>query len=283
MKKVITGFFFVAVLMLSISIEAQIKTPAASPSAKMESTVGLTDITLEYSRPSMKDRKIFAADGLVPFGKMWRTGANAVTKVTFSDDVKVEGAALKAGTYGITSVPNATSWKVNFYEHEGNSWSAYKEKTPAATVTVEPQSMPMSIETFLFIVGDIKGNNASLEMLWENTFVSMNVEVAYDEKVMANIDKVLAGPTAGDYYNAGSYYYENGKDLDKALMYVQKATAGDSPRFWQVKKESEILAKMGKSKEAIAAAKKSLALAETAGNADYIKMNKANIAKWMKM
>jgi len=277
MKKL---FILTLAIALCYSVDAQIKTPAASPSAKIMQTVGLTDVTVEYSRPSMKGRTIFSADGLVPYGKMWRTGANQVTKITFSDDVTVGEAKLGAGTYAITSVPTGSSWTVNFYEHESNSWSSYTEKTPTAAVRVSPQSTNNSVESFRISFENLKDTGADLTMAWSNTAVVVPVGVSVDERVMKNIEQVLAGPSGNDYYNAASYYHTSGKDLMKALELVQKATNVDKPKFWQVRREALILADMGKFADAIKAADKSMQLAKAAGNDDYIKMNKESIAAW---
>jgi len=286
MKKSLTILFVAVLGFFCVEAQAQIKTPAASPSSKVVQTVGLTDVTIEYSRPSMKGRSIFGADALVPYGKKWRTGANSATKITFSDEVMINDVKIAKGSYAVITVPSAKSWAVEFHPHEGGSWSAYREKTPAATVTAEVSSLPFALETFLISMDALTSNSGDLEFMWEKTVATLKVKTAVDEKVMAAIDKVLAGPTAGDYYTAGSYLFDSGKtgaDLEQALTWVQKATAGDSPKFWQVRKESQILAKLGKYKEAISAAKKSLALATEAGNADYIKMNNSAIAKWLKM
>ena len=271
------------VTFFTLDAQAQIKTPSASPSSKVTQTVGLTEVTIEYSRPSMKKRTIFAADGLVPFGKVWRTGANAATKITFSDDVTVGGVALKKGAYAVLTVPSANSWSVQFHPYEKGSWSSYVDKTPAATATATVSKLPFALETFVIGTDNLTGNSADLEFIWESTIATLKLETAVDEVVMAAIDKVLAGPTANDYYTAGSYYFDSGKDNEKALAWIQKATQTDSPRFWQVRKESLVLAALGRHEEAIAAAKKSLELATAAGNNDFIKMNKDSIAKWMKM
>jgi len=262
---------------------AQINTPSASPSAKIEQMIGLTEVHVEYSRPSMKGRTIFSADGLVPYGKLWRTGANQATKITFTDDVMVEGASLPAGSYAILTIPTASQWIVNFYKHDSGSWSSYVEKTPDAAVKVKPNKLPMDIETFHIGIGDLTSDTGILEFLWERTWVGVKIKVAVDERVMADIDKVLAGPTANDYYAAGNYYHTAGKDLNKALEYVQKATKVDKPKFWQVRRESLILADLGRVDEAVKAAKKSLDLAKIAGNDDYIKMNTNSINQWTSM
>jgi len=282
MKKVFYFLSFVALTAFSFmnSTYAQIQTPSASPKATITQAFGLSEISLEYSRPSAKGRAIFAADGLVPYDKVWRTGANSATKITFGDDVTVEGKEIKKGSYAILTKPGATSWDVHFYAYDKGSWSSYKEKTPDAVVTVKPVMLPMHIETYMMAFGAQTANSVDLEILWEKTNVVLKIETAVHDKVMAQIDRVLAGPSKGDYYNAGVYMANNGGDMDKALMYVQKATSGADAKFWQLRQESLILAKMGKKAEAIAAAKKSLAKATEAGNADYVNMNNDSIKEW---
>ncbi len=263
---------------------AQIKTPAASPASKLEQTVGLSTVTVEYSRPSMKGRTIFAQDGLVPFGKMWRTGANAATKLTFSDDVKLGGKEVKAGAYAVITVPDAASWKVNLYEFGDRYWSAYREKDPTVSFMVTPTTTKATTETFTIEVNDVTSTTANITIRWENTAVNLPVEVEVDKKVMAAIESAMGGTTKGEYYTAATYYHDTGKDLNQALAWVQKATAGDDPKFWQVRREAMILADLGRYKEAIAAATKSKDLATKAENEDYIRMNTASIKEWtMKM
>lgn len=284
MKKIVLNLFMIALMAFCVTdAQAQIKTPSASPSSKITQSIGLTDVTVEYSRPSVKDRDIFGANGLVPYGKVWRLGANAATKITFGDDVALNGTAIPKGTYAFLAVPSANSWSLEIYPYEKGSWSSYVDKTPMATVTAKVSALPFPLETFLISMDNLRSNSADLEFMWDKTIATVELTTEVDTKVMAAIDKVLAGPTAGDYYTAGNYYFDSGKDLNQALEWVQKATSGDSPRFWQVRKESQILAALKRYPEAITAAKKSLALATDAGNADYIKLNTDSIAKWMKM
>jgi len=258
----------------------QIRTPAPSPSATISQTVGLTDVEVVYSRPAAKGRTIFADNGLVPFGKIWRTGANQITKVSFSDDVTIEGKELKKGAYGVLTLPGSSKWAVHFYEYETGNWGSYREKTPAVAVEVMSKSNANNVESFTISVDDIHMEGATLNIAWANTVVPVSIGVHAKKQVMASIDKVMAGPSTGDYYNAGSFLFESGGDLNKALMYVQKATKTDSPRFWQVRRESLILAGLGRKAEAITAAKLSLDLAKKAGNDDYIKMNTDSIKEW---
>lgn len=266
----------------AVNLSAQISTPPPSPGAKIEQTVGLSKVTVEYSRPGMKGRTIFAEDGLVPHGKMWRTGANSATKVTFSDDVKVGGTDLKAGSYAIVTIPTATEWTVNFYPYESGSWSSYKEKEAAASVKAPVIKITGTIEWFMISVTDLGGESPKLEFLWDNTYVAVGFEINVKERVLAAIEKTLDGPSTNDYYAAASYYHSIGKDLDKALEWVQKATKVEKPRFWQVRREALILADLGKKADAIAAAKKSMELAKEAGNDDYVRMNEKSIAEWSK-
>lgn len=281
MKKLLSLTLLVCALCTTQMI-GQIRTPSASPSSTLTQTIGLSEVTIEYSRPAKKGRTIFGAEGLVPTGKVWRTGANQATKITFSDDMTVGGSALKAGSYAILTIPNGSKWAVHFYNHESTNWSSYVEKTPALIVEAAAVSLPMTIESFTINIMDVTSNSATLGIIWDQAYVPLELGAKVDEVVMAAIDKTLAGPTTGDYYAAGSYYHDSGKDLNKALKWVQMATKTDSPRYWQVRKESLILADLGKFKEAIAAAKQSLALATEADNADYVKMNTDSIAKWMK-
>lgn len=263
-------------------VNAQVQTPSASPFAKHEQMVGLTNVTLEYSRPSVKGRVIFGNDGIVPFGKVWRTGANNVTKITFGDNVKVGGKELKAGAYAILTIPNEKSWEIMFYPYETGNWGSYVEKEPAAAIEANVNKTEMPMESFDFYLDDLTANGATLAFIWANAQVGFPLEVNTDQKVMASIERALGGPSASDYFAAGSYYHDSGKDLEKALMYVQKSTKTDSPYFWEVRKESLILADLGRYKEAIDAAKLSLKLATDAGNDDYIRMNEKSIAMWMK-
>lgn len=272
------SFVFLFVLGAGTIAFGQIETPAPSPSASFSQDVGLIEISGEYSRPGVKDRAIFG--DLVPYDNLWRTGANAATKISFSGDVTVEGQSLKAGSYAVLTKPGMATWDVNFYAYESGSFGSYVEKEPTLSVTVTPVEIPVKIERFLITVADMHDNGAVLEFLWANTLVPVQIGVSTDAAVMASIDRVLSGPTAGDYYTAGSYLHNSGKDLEKALMYVQKATHGESPKFWQVRQESLILAKLGRKAEAIAAAKKSLELAKTAGNDDYVRMNEKSIKEW---
>ncbi len=278
MKKIL---LLLCVTLVSFSMEAQIDTPAPSPGSKLEQAVGLTDVTVEYSRPSMRGRTIFG--DLVPFDKVWRTGANARTKVTFSEDVTIDGQELKAGSYAIFTKPSAQSWEVYFYtEYQGGGAPGkWDDSKVAAKTTAQVQSMDMDVESFTITIDDLSDNGATLGILWEKTYVGVKFEVPTDVAVTKNIDRVLNGPGAGDYYAAAVYYASSGKDVNKAKEWMDKAMSmTEKPAFWQLRQQSLIQAKSGDKKAAIATAKKSLVAAEEAGNADYVKMNKDSLKEW---
>ncbi|WP_428741195.1 DUF2911 domain-containing protein [Tenacibaculum sp.] len=277
MKKILLSLFVVA---LSTSINAQLKTPAPSPASKLEQKVGLTDVTVEYSRPSMKGRTIFG--DLVPYGKIWRTGANANTKVTFSDDVTIDGKTLKKGTYALYTKPGKDSWEVIFYSDASNWGTPQKwdESKVAVSTTAKVEKMPTKIESFTISIDDLTSNSAVLGMLWENDYVGVKFNTPTDKMVEESIAQVMGGPSANDYFSSAMYYLQEGKDINKAKEWINKAVdmTKDKPRFWFLRQQSLILAKAGDKKGAIKAAKASLAGAEKAGNADYVKMNKEFIA-----
>jgi hypothetical protein len=280
MKKLL---LIVLVLTLSLNVSAQIQTPPPSPSAKLEQKVGLTDVTLEYSRPSMRGRTIFG--DLVPYGTLWRLGANANTKITFSTDVTIGDYNVKAGEYAVYATPNETSWNLVFYNDTSN-WGTpeqWDDSKVVAMVNAEVYTMPMKIETFTMTFDDLSSSSATLGMLWENVYVGVKIAVPTDNIVLANINDVMNGtPTGNDFYAAAVYYLQEGKDIKQARTWMDKAIsmAGDKVAFWQLRQQSLIYAKAGDTEAAIAAAKKSLAAAETAGNADYVKMNKDSLKEW---
>ncbi|WP_306013913.1 MULTISPECIES: DUF2911 domain-containing protein [unclassified Allomuricauda] len=281
--------FTLLLCMMSIgfSMKAQIQTPAPSPFSTLEQKVGLTDVTVKYSRPAMKGRKVFG--DLVPFDAIWRTGANQNTTISFSDDVTVEGKELKAGTYAIFTRPNEAVWEVFFYTATDNwgtpqEWDASKV---AATVKVETMDIPMPIESFTITIDDLHNNGATLGIMWENTYVGVDFTVPTVSKATKSIEETMANKedlTANDYFAAGSYYFAEGMNMQQAKEWVDKAVEmGDGSAYWMMRTQSLIYAKMGDKEAAIEAAKRSLAAAQAAGNQDYVKMNKDSLQEWAKM
>jgi hypothetical protein len=277
--KLITLLF----VLTSLTFQAQIKTPQPSPTTKVEQKVGLTDVTLDYSRPSIRGRTIYG--DLVPFNKIWRTGANQRTKINFSTDVTLNGKELKTGTYAIFTIPNKDSWEIILYTDSsgGGAPRELDESKVALRFSSNTQAMPYSMETFTMGFGDLAdGKSGMLNIMWEKTKVGIKIEVPTDEIAMKSIKKVLAGPSANDYFGAASYYSATGKDSKKALEWVNKAVEMNPEAFWMTRQKSLIQAKLGDKKGAIATANISLEVAKKAGNDDYVKMNKESIAEWSK-
>ncbi len=274
---------FACMVLVSMGLQAQVQTPAPSTSQKVEQKVGLTDVTLEYSRPSMKGRTIYG--GLVPYDKLWRTGANANTKITFSQKVTIGGSTLEPGSYAVYSKPGQQSWEVYFYS-DSNNWGTpqtWDESKVAATVTAQAIPMPMDVETFTMTFDDVTNDSAHLGIIWERTYVAVPIKFDTDAQVSASISQVMGGPSANDYYQSAVYYLSSGKDINKAKMWIDKAIelrGADRPAFWYHRQQSLIYAKAGDKKGAIQAAQTSLELAKKAGNDDYIALNTKSLKEW---
>lgn len=277
MKTVNTFILFL--VGFAFTLNAQVKTPQPSPLCKIEQKVGLTDVTIEYSRPSLKARKIFG--NLVPYDKMWRLGANKNTMISFSNDVKINGNDLKKGSYAIFAKPSKESWTIYFY-NDTNNWGTPREwddSKVAAEVTVDAIDLPIGFETLLINVSKLRNSSAEIQIAWESTLVVMKLEVPTKTAVDANIERVMAGPSTSDYYNAASYYLDEGYNLETAEEYINKALEGKE-KFWVVRKKALILAKLGRYNEAIKVAERSIELAKEAGNDDYVRNNEASIKLW---
>lgn len=282
-----TSFTKKAVLLLTCICSmqlahAQIDMPQASPKAKLETRVGLTDVELVYSRPGLKgrDKKIFG--DLIPFGKVWRTGANESSKITFAEEVNVNGQALAAGTYALYTIPGESEWTIIF-SNKLDLWGemGYKEEDDALRVQVKPVAIANPQETFTIDFSNYTSNSADLTIIWDNTLVSVPVETEVDSKVMAQIEEKMqaAEIDPSTYFQAANYYFQNNKDLDQALDWINKALESrEHYVFYNVK--SKILAEQKEFKDAIKAAEKSKELANKENNQDYVKINDDLIARY---
>ena len=280
MKKIILAL---AVILSSLSSQSQVLTPQPSPKCVINQIVGLTDVEVDYSRPSTKGRNIFG--DLVPFGKVWRTGANSNSTISFSEDVVIDGKTLKKGKYALYTLPKVEKWEIIFYSKTDN-WGnpeVWNEADVALRATVTPEMLNRNVESFTIDINNLDNNFAHLNLSWEKTLVALKFQVPTQKTAMASIDKVLAGPSGGDYFSAAQYYFQSNADLTKALTYVNKALElkKESP-YWYTKLKSLIQAKLGDKKGAIETAKLSLDAAKLAKNNDYIKMNEDNILDWSK-
>ncbi|HLT79883.1 MAG TPA: DUF2911 domain-containing protein [Cyclobacteriaceae bacterium] len=263
--------------------EAQVVTPAASPSATVSTVVGLTDIKVEYFRPQMRGRKIFGdgAEYLTPYGRLWRTGANGGTAITFSDDVTVEGIKVPKGKYLILTIPGASEWTVSLYSDVslGGNLQAYDKSKEVANFKVKPVTLPQPVETFTVNIGDISNDSkqAKVEIAWEKTSVKFTVGVEYDSKVMASIESTK-DMNPFDLFQAAVYYLENGKDLKQAMTWITKAEESIKDAYWLQYQKARIQQGLGDKKGALATAKASLENAKAADDLSFQKMNQALIA-----
>ena len=265
---------------------SQINTPRVSPASEVEQMVGLTEIEIEYSRPSMRGREVFG--NLVPFGKVWRTGADNSTKISFDTDVIISGKTIQSGTYSIFSIPNKESWEIILYS-DVELWGVPRDWSENKIVfssifDVKKLKKSNTVETFTISFNDLTNNDVNMSISWENTSVDIKIEVPTRSMVESDINKVLSdNPKSSDYYAAAVFYRQENINLDKALEWMNKAIEmNESPRFWQYRQQSLIMAANDKFAEAVDAATKSLNLAIEADNQDYIKMNRESIAEWSK-
>ena len=274
MKSLSFSSLAVAVLLtagLGSVAQAQLKVPAASPTQTTKQGFALGDITLEYSRPAIKGRTVFG--DLVPFDKIWRTGANATSKITFSSDVKLEGKEVKAGTYGLFTIPGKNSWEVMLSKDLalGANVGAYNKENEVVRVQVKPTMLANKVETFTINLADIMPTSAVLEIMWDKTRVPVTITADIDQTIVKNIEASLASDKPA-YFEAASYYYDTNRDLKQALGWVTKATEQNPKAFWIMLLKSRIELKLNEKASAIASAEKTVALATEAKNADYVKM-----------
>lgn len=270
--KLLLPIFFL--FWVSLVQAQQIQMPQASPAAQISQKVGLTDVTVEYSRPSMKGRKIFGE--LVPFGQVWRTGANAATLLTFSTEVNIEGNKLPAGTYALYSIPGKNLWTI-IISSNTKLWGAvgYDQSDDLMRFMVKPGKTGQRYETMEINFVDMTDTGASLAIKWENTRVKFRIETEVDDIVMSQIQELVIDQqpqNPGLYYQAANYYFTNNKDLNQAYEWITKSV-DDDPKYWTMHLKAKIELGLGKKKEAIESAQKSMEMAREAKNPDYVGLN----------
>jgi hypothetical protein len=232
--------------------QAQLKTPAPSPGQYIKQDFGLSSVEVSYSRPAVKGRKIFG--DLVPWNKVWRTGANAATTITFGDEVTFGGQKIPAGKYGLLTIPNPTEWTIILTKQlDVTSPAAYKQDQDVARVKVTVDDLPFSLESFLISFNAVHPSSMELLIGWDQTIVRIPVATDIDKKINAQIES-LKGKENFPYFNAAVYYLENGKDLSTALGWFDKAAQQSPDAYWVLYQKAKCEAKLGKNKEAIATA-----------------------------
>jgi len=265
--------FFCAVALAGLfSVQAQtIKTPAPSPTQTIKQDFGVSSIELSYSRPGIKGRKVFG--DLVPFGKVWRTGANNATTITFGSDVTMGNTKIPAGKYGLLTIPDKDSWTVVITKQlDVTNPADYKQDQDMARVTVKPMTMKDKMETFTMQFANVKPSTCELNMMWENTAVALPISADVETVVMKQINDVMNKDNR-PYFQAALYYLDNGKDLNQALAWFDKAIEQQPDAYWAYHQRANTLAKLGKKDEAKISAEKSIQLAKVAKNDDYVRLN----------
>jgi tetratricopeptide (TPR) repeat protein len=260
-----------AICLASYNVDAQLKTPAPSPTQTIKQDFGLSAIELNYSRPGMKGRKIFG--DLVPYGKVWRTGANSATTLTFSDEVLIGGTKISAGKYGIVTIPDKDNWTIIITKQlDITSPAAYKQDMDIVRVNAKPMMMKESVESFTMQFANVKPTSTELHIMWANTAVSLPISTEVESKIMAQIKNTVETDTR-PYFQAAMYYMDNGKDLNQALTWFDKALEQNPNAFWVHHQKANALAKLGKKEDAKTSANKSMQLAKEAKNDDYVALN----------
>ena len=260
----------------------QIAHPKASPYSQLTQEIGLTQITVEYSRPGVNGRKIFGE--LVPYNRIWRVGANASTKITVDSDVLIADKLLPKGCYALYAFPSQDEWQIVFHKntsHWGDGRADYDPSEDEFRILVVPETLPYIQQNFLICFDAINHNGATMQLKWDTTLINIPVYVPTDAQMMKQIDEKLAiAPTAQTYYETARYLQEQQKDFTTALQYLNQAIAlgGDTYYFYRVK--SLVEAELGMFDTAIRSAQQSLELAKSEEKDEFVRMNQKNIRLW---
>lgn len=272
----IRNLLFAAIVLASFTLEAQqLRTPAPSPTQTVQQDFGISSMQLIYSRPNMRGRKVFG--DLVPYGKVWRTGANQATRIKFNDDVMIGGQPLKAGEYALYTVPNENEWEVIINKGSANWGTNYKQEDDMLRVKVKPTRLNDAVETFTMQFENVKPTSADLKIMWDKTAVAIPIVTDIDGKVMAQINELMNRDNR-PYFGAAMYYLESGKDLNQAVAWFDRAIEQNPNAFWIHHQRANALAKLGKKEDARKAANKSIELAKAQNNDDYVKLNEKLLA-----
>ncbi len=259
----------------------ELKTPAPSPLGTVTQMVGLTEVSVSYSRPGVKGREIFG--GLLPFGDLWRTGANMSTTLMFSDEVTIDGRKVPAGKYALFTIPEKNEWTVIISKDIGPGASKYSEKNDVHRFKVTPGTLSTPVERLTIEIAEMTDSGARFVLRWATTEISFPFTVDTDGKVMGQINQIMKDPELKDpgvFYAASNYYFNTDRDLKQALTWVSKAVELKPDAFWMSRLKSRIQAKMGDYKMAIESAELSMKESEKAGNKQYVRFNQEAISEW---
>jgi tetratricopeptide (TPR) repeat protein len=223
----------------------------------------------------MKGRKIFG--DLVPYGKVWRTGANAATRIKFGDDVTVGGQAVKAGEYSLYTIPNPDEWEIILNKNVTSGIGGYKAEEDVVRFKVKPIAMPTAAETFTMQFANVGASTADLHLRWDKIVVPVSIKTDVDTKIMGQINDLMNKDNR-PYYQSALYYSDNGKDLAQAIKWFDKAIEQNPKGYWIYHQKANTLVKMGKKDEAKIVAQKSMDIAREEKNDDYVALNEKLIA-----
>lgn len=271
---------FVIFLLLTECTTGQVRMPAPSTTQTIKQDFGISSIELTYSRPNAKGRRIFG--DLVPWNKIWRTGANAATRIVFRDPVEIGGKKIDSGTYVLYTIPNQESWEIIL--NKGiNNWGTdgYKDSLDICRFKVEPIKMKDKLETFTMQFTDVKAESCALHVMWEKTAVIIPISTNIKDKIRAQIEMAMMSDKK-PYWQAAQFYYEYDQNLTKALENCNKAIEGNEKAYYMWIYKAKIQKEMGDNAGAIQSSNKSIELAKEAKNDDYIKLNKDLQEKWRK-
>lgn len=271
MKKFILLASFAASLFVGNVMAQSIPFPQPSPAANISQNFATSKIEINYSRPSAKGRKVFGE--VVPFGKFWRTGANAATTINFGEDIKINGTDVKAGKYGLLSYPGESEWTIILTKDlTVNSEDAYKKENDVARFTVKTEKLNDYCETFTIELNNIRNDAADLVIKWEQTSVRLKIMSFYDDRITKQIGEVM-GKDSRPYYGAANYYYENNKDLNQALVWVNKAVEANPKAYWVLLLKAKIQKGLKDYNGAIETSNKSMEFAKEGNDEAYQKSN----------
>ncbi|UEG53404.1 DUF2911 domain-containing protein [Mucilaginibacter daejeonensis] len=278
MKKIYILLLAIALAGGASSVSAQgFKMPQASSAQTITQELGLGSITVTYSRPNTKGRKIFGA--LEPYGKVWRTGANSATVIKFADEVTIEGNKVPAGEYALFTIPDPKEWTV-ILNKTTKQWGAYeyKQADDALRFKVKPMKTSALVETFTIQFNNVTTSAADMYLAWENTALNLHITTEVDARVMANIDAAMKGEKK-PYFSAVQYYYENNKDMKKALEWATEAEKTNPKATYYKLWKARVQLRMGDKAGAIATAQEGVRLAKDEKNDEYVRLNEAVIAQ----
>ena len=268
MKRLLLGICFISAAAFT---NAQFKMPAPSPGQTIKQDFALGTIELVYSRPSIKGRKIFG--DLVPYNKVWRTGANGSTKIKFTDVVEMNGKRIDTGTYALYTIPGEDMWEVIINKGIGN-WGSngYKESDDIIRFKVPVMRIKPELETFTMQFANVKPESCELHIMWDKTAVSIPIKALIKDRMRTDLEKAMKGDKK-PYFNAAQFYYEFDNNNAKALESIKGAVAANPKAYWMWLYKARIEQAMGDKAAAMASSQKSLELAREEKNDDYIKMN----------